>query len=141
MKDYSRLVRICQDRMLNYLSIKLTKVERKEIAVYGPVMSSATNFLPSTSFNHPQPKIEATDRRQIEALNEDKSHTTKEALDDFRRVHLKENGKKEQDNMEQYQTGFLSGGSVSKLLSFNLSRSKSFTQLSNTCHNFASENR
>ena len=78
------------------------KVERKEVAVYRPVMSSATNFLPSTSFNHPQPKIEATDRRQIEALNEDKSHTTKEALDDFRRMHLNENRKKEQDNMEQY---------------------------------------
>ena len=51
-----------------------------------------------------QPKIDATDRRQIEAVNEDKSHTTKEALDDIKRIHKKEEKKKELSNAETYPT-------------------------------------
>ena len=54
----------------------------------------------TTASNIPQPKIDATDRRQIEAQNEDKSHTTKEALDDIKRTHYKEKRKKEQNNMD-----------------------------------------
>ena len=60
----------------------------------------------------PQPKIDATDRRQIEAQNEDKSHTTKEALDDIKRTHYKEKLKKEQKYMERYQTGHNPSGPV-----------------------------
>ena len=69
-----------------------------------------TSGAASTHSLHPpttmmlQPKIDATDRRQIEAQNEDKSHTTKEALDDIKRTHYKEKRKKEQNVMEQYQS-------------------------------------
>ena len=52
-----------------------------------------------------QPKIDATDRRQIEAQNEDKSQTTKDALDDIKRTHHKEKRKKEQNNMERCEPG------------------------------------
>ena len=55
----------------------------------------------TTASNIPQPKIDATDRRQIEAQNEDKSHTTKEALDDIKRTHYKEKRKKDQNNPMQ----------------------------------------
>ena len=61
----------------------------------------------------PQPKIDATDRRQAEAQNEDKSHTTKEELDDIKLTHYKEKKKKEQKNMEQYQTRSVTDGRVS----------------------------
>ena len=53
----------------------------------------------------PRPKIDTTDRRRIEAYNQDKSNTTKEALDDIERIHHKEKKKKEQNNMEQYPPG------------------------------------
>ena len=49
----------------------------------------------------PQGKIDATDRRQIEAQNEDRSRTTKEELDDIKRTHYKEKKKKEQRIMLQ----------------------------------------
>ena len=62
-------------------------------------MASAYTSLPPTPKKH-QPKIDATDRRQIEAQNEEKSYTTKEALDDIKRTHFKEKKNKEQNNME-----------------------------------------
>ena len=62
----------------------------------------------------PQPKIDATDRRQLEAHNEDKSRSTKEELDDIKRTHYKEKKKKGQDNMGQYQTGNQTDGRVRK---------------------------
>ena len=52
-----------------------------------------------------QPKIDATDRRQIECQNEDKSHSTKETLDDIKHIHYKEKKKKEQNNMEPGPSG------------------------------------
>ena len=75
----------------------------------------ATSGLLSTI---PRPRIDATDRRQIEAQNEDKSHTTKEALDDIKRVHYKEKKKKEQNNGEPHQPTILQhlGRSVSRKL-------------------------
>ena len=76
-------------------------------------MTSTNNLIPSTPMR-PQPKIDATDRRQIEAQNEDKAHTTKEALDDIRDTHKKEKKKKEQKIMEQCQPGIATEGSVSK---------------------------
>ena len=75
----------------------MNKVPSKEKAVSGAVTPSP---LWSSTPKIPQPKIDATDRRQIEALNEDKSYTTKEALDDIKRTHYKEKKKKEQNNME-----------------------------------------
>ena len=56
---------------------------------------------------------DATDRRHIEAQNEDKSRTTKEALDDIKRIHYKEKKKKEQNCVESYQLTTQSHGSVS----------------------------
>ena len=94
-------------------------MERNSKAAAVPVAASAANLHPS-SYNIPQPKIDATDRRQIEALNEDKSHTTKETLDDIRRVHLKEKRKKEQKNVEQYQTGSVSERVVRNLLNVHV---------------------
>ena len=75
-------------------------------------MSSSHNIphIPNT----PQPKIDATDRRQIEAQHEDKSHTTMEALDDIKHIHQKEKAKKENNNVQQYQTAIESQGRVSK---------------------------
>ena len=56
---------------------------------------------------------DATDRHYIEAQNEDKSRTTKEALDDIKRVHYKEKKKKEKNSVESYQPIAQSHGSVS----------------------------
>ena len=56
---------------------------------------------------------DATDRRNIEAQNEDKSRTTKEALDDIKRIHVKEKKKKEQNSVESYHPLINSTGSVS----------------------------
>ena len=70
--------------------------------------SSTNNLLPPNPktyyrTNITQPKIDATDRRQTDAINEDKAHTTKETLDDIKRVHRKEKTKKEQNELETYQ--------------------------------------
>ena len=70
---------------------------------------SSNNLLPQTSKTQP-PKIDATDRRQIEAQNEDKSHTTKATLDDIKRVHQKEKTKKEKNNINPHQIGMDSSG-------------------------------
>ena len=78
-------------------------------------MPTAFNLLPPTP-KITQTKIDATDRRQIEAINEDKSHTTKEALDDIKSVHLKEKQKKEQNDMETYKIGIDSARGVRKVL-------------------------
>ena len=66
-------------------------------------MTSTFSLHPPTPMI-PQPKIDATDRRQIEAQNEDKCHTTKEALDDIKHTARKEKKKKEQKDMERCQT-------------------------------------
>ena len=66
-------------------------------------MTSTISLHPPTPMI-PQPKIDATDRRQIEAQNEDKCHTTKEALDDIKYTARKEKKKKEQKDMERSQT-------------------------------------
>ena len=66
--------------------------------------SASPYNLRSTATKISQPKIDATDRRKIEAQKEDKSHTTKEALDDIKGTHYKEKRKKEQNIMEQYQS-------------------------------------
>jgi len=79
-----------------------TVIRRKNVNS-GATMDSINNFLPSTH-KIAEPKIDATDRREIEAQNEEKSHTTKEELDDIKRTHQKEKKKKDQNNMERYQT-------------------------------------
>ena len=86
---------------------------RREGALSGVAMSSGPNLLSSPP-RLPQSKIDATDRRHIEALNEDKSHTTKETLDDIKRVHQKEKRKKEQTDIKLHQAGNFSQGPVSK---------------------------
>ena len=78
---------------------------------YNP--SSAHNLLPHAS-RTPQPKIDATERRQVEAQNEDKSHTTKETLDDIKRIHHKEKKKKENNDAEQSLSGIFSERLVRK---------------------------
>ena len=87
----------------------MNKVPSKEKAVSGAVTPSP---LWSSTPKIPQPKIDATDRRQIEAVNENKNSSTKETLDDIKRVHLKEKKKKEQKDAEKYQAGDISEGSV-----------------------------
>ena len=67
-------------------------------------MPTAFNLLPPTP-KITQTKIDATDRRQIESQNEDKSYTTKETLDDIKHIHYKEKKKKEQNNMEPGPSG------------------------------------
>ena len=81
------------------------QVERKQHVSFAPrpVVAYAQKFgSPNPIVLRPQ--IDATDRRQIEAVNEDKSHTTKEALDDIKRIHKKEEKKKELSNAETYPT-------------------------------------
>ena len=73
---------------------------------------SAPNYMVTPTPRMSQRKIDATDRRQIEAKNEDKSHTTKETLDDIKRVHRKEKKKKDLDNVEPYSTGIDSQSTV-----------------------------
>ena len=73
---------------------------------------SPNNSLAAPTPNIQQLKIDATDRRQIEAQNEGKSHTTKEVLDDIKQIHDKEMEKKEQDSMEQFQSGINTQGLV-----------------------------
>ena len=77
-------------------------------------LAKFNNLAVSTSI--PQTKIGATDRRQIEAQNDDKSHTMKEALDDIKFTHYKEKKKKEQDIMEPCQSGINTRGLVRKPL-------------------------
>ena len=92
------------------------KVDRQHSVGCGTnSIASNYNLLPPTS-KMLQSKIDATDRRHIEALNEDKSHTTKETLDDIKRIHQKEKTKKNQKIFEQYQTGMDSDRWVSKIL-------------------------
>ena len=86
------------------ISPNVDKVERKQGAIPRAALASSHNLLPQTP-RIPQPKTDATDRRYIEAQNEDKSHTTKETLDGIKHVHYKEKKKKEQSNSETYQTG------------------------------------
>ena len=71
------------------------EITRTPVVYSGATVTSTYNLRPPTP-KKPQPKIDATDRRQIEAQNEDKSHTTKDALDDIKRTHYKEKKKKEQ---------------------------------------------
>ena len=81
----------------------------------GGAMSVGNNsVLPTPKI--PQPKVDAIDRRQIESHNEDKSHTTKEELDDIKRTHYKEKKKKEQSNMEPGPSGLSNHGWVRRKL-------------------------
>ena len=77
--------------------------ERKQPVVPGAFVAAAQSYyLPTSKIL--QPKIDATDRRHIEAVNEDKSHTTKEALDDIKRIHKEDKKKKELSNAATYHT-------------------------------------
>ena len=87
------------------------QVERRQDFVSG-----TSNLAPTVTSTVPQPKLDATDRRYIEAQNEDKAHTTKETLDDIKRVHQKEKKKKEANDTVLYQTRGANEGGVSKAL-------------------------
>ena len=84
--------------------------------VYSRAAITSTYNLRPSNPKIPQSKIDATDRRQIEAQNEDKAHTTKDALDDIKRTHYKVKKKKEQSNMEPGPSGINTQGWVSKPL-------------------------
>ena len=86
-------------------------VTGKQDLISGAAMASTSNMIQPTP-KIPQTKIDATDRRQVEAQNEDKSHTTKEELDDIKRTHYKEKKKKEHDNMAPCQSGIITPGRV-----------------------------
>ena len=58
------------------------EIARPPVVYSGATVTSTYNLRPPTP-KKPQPKIDATDRRQVEARNEDKAHSTKEALDDI----------------------------------------------------------
>ena len=115
MKDKETNRNICEQ----VVNAVVDKVERNQGVVIGTVSNSAHNLHSQTS-KAPQHKIDTTDRRQIRAKNEDKSRTTKETLDDIKRIHLKEKKKKEQSNIEQYQLGIGSEAWVSKNFSFGI---------------------
>ena len=83
---------------------------RRKQDIFSDAGMAAANFSQPATPKIPQLKIDATDRRQIEAHDEDKSHTTKEELDDIKHTHYKEKKKKEQNDMEQCQTGMNTQG-------------------------------
>ena len=85
-------------------------VERRQDVVSGARLPSPKWVTPPVI----QPQIDATDRRQIEAQNEDKAHTTKETLDDIKRIHQKEKKKKEEDDIIPDQSENASEGGVSR---------------------------
>ena len=78
-------------------------------------MTTTNTWSPSTSTSQ-QPRLDPADRRQIEAQNEDKSHTTKEELDDIKLSHYKEKQKKEQCNMKPGPSGINTQGWVRRTL-------------------------
>ena len=88
------------------------KVQKRQDIVSGAGMVSTHNIVPPIP-KIPINKMDATDRRQIEAQNEDKCQSTKETLNDIKRVHQKEKKKKEKNNIERCQTGNDSKGLVS----------------------------
>ena len=112
---YSISNKIMTDKMTSEKEIDTVsnKVMKKQDGNSGAAVASSNNWVPTTS-KIPQPKIDATDRRQIEAQNEDKSHTTKETLDDIKRIHHKEKKKNENNDAEQSLSGRFSEGLVSK---------------------------
>ena len=88
------------------------QVEKKQHASGSGIAFTSGFHQPATStIQHP--KIDATDRRHIEAQNDDKSHSTKETLDDIKLIHYKEKKKKEQNISESYQPRIHLIGSVS----------------------------
>ena len=87
-------------------------VERNQDVGSGARTVSSHNWHTPTP-KMPQPKTDATDRRQIEARNEDKSHTSKETLDDIKRIHQKEKNKKQETDIGLGQTRNASEGEVS----------------------------
>lgn len=95
--------------------VQVHQAERTQHDFSVPIATYAQN-VSTVNPTAPRPQIDATDRRQIEALNEDKSHTTKEALDDIKRTYDQEKNKKEQNDIELYQTG-RSGGALVRHLS------------------------
>ena len=97
------------------ISSNPVKEERKQGAIPKTVISSSHDLPPQPKWIT-QPKIDATDRRQIEAQNEEKSHATKETLAYIKRVHYKEKKKKEQNNIETHQTGVDSEKRVSEVV-------------------------
>ena len=80
------------------------KEERKQDDISTTFASTSTSYLTLSTPRIAQPKPDATDRRQIEAINEEKSHTTKETLNDIKRIHHKEKAKKEQKFTDLHQT-------------------------------------
>ena len=91
------------------------KVERKEDVVSGARNFHGLQTPKGSTATIQQTKIDATDRRQIEAQNENKSRTTKETFDDIKRIHQKEKKKQEENNMNMYHPGTTSEGGVIKI--------------------------
>ena len=85
----------------------------KTPSVFSGAVASLNNFLAQQ--DPPQPKIDATDRRQAEAIAEDRYKSSKVTLDDAKYVAQKEKKKKENTYMESCPTGNYSGGGVSKI--------------------------
>ena len=89
----------------------LDRIDTWRVAASRAGMGSSNYMLRSNPRISP-PKIDATDRRLIDALNENKSHTTKEAMDDIKHVHQKEKKKKEMRIVERYNTRISSQSTV-----------------------------
>ena len=86
-------------------SASLDQSQKQNASVQIPSNPYSSINLPPQASKAQQPKIDATDRRQIEAQNEDKCHSTKEELDDIKRTHYEEKQKKEQAIIEPCQSG------------------------------------
>ena len=89
------------------------KEEKQQQASGSGLTSLPISYQVATASTIPRPRFDATDRRHIEAQNEDKSRSTKETLDDVKRVHYKEKKKKEPNGNEAHQPRIHLGGSVS----------------------------
>ena len=89
------------------------KVEKQQQASGSGLTTLTISYQAASAPTIPRPRIDATDRRHIEAQNEDKSRSTKETLDDIKRVHYKEKKKKEPNVNEAHQPRIHVGRSVS----------------------------
>ena len=99
------------DKVCQQVNIVLHRIDRSQGASSRALIGAA-NYVPMPATRILTPKVHDPDRRLIDAIGEDKSHTTKETLDDIKRIHQKEKKKNEQNNVQLYRPGIISQSAV-----------------------------
>ena len=81
------------DKVCQQVKIVAHRIDRSQGASSRALIGAA-NYVPMPTTRILAPKVNDPDRRLIDAIGEDKSHSTKETLDDIKRIHQKEKNKK-----------------------------------------------